>query len=118
MLECSLHQILHAIAVCRGDQQWLAKPKLVNLGGRLLGKPLRLLTASTIGRLAMRSRLAMRASCPWAFAGVKHKDHNVALGNCLLGLRRHLAHDSFGIDRLEAARVDHDVVARPDAASP
>ena len=47
---------------------------------------------------------------------VENKNYNVALGDCLLGLRRHLSHDALGVDGLEAASVDHDVSTRPDTA--
>ena len=101
----------------RGDQPWLAQPKLVKLGSGLFGESLRLVDrqhdraardAQPLGDAGILARQA--------FARVEDENDNVALGDRLLGLRRHLAHNAFGIDGLEAAGVNDDVVTRPNAA--
>ena len=79
--------------------------------------PSALFTASTSGPTGHAQALADAAILRrQAIARVEHEDDDVALRDRLLGLRRHLPHDAFGIHRLEAAGVDDDVVARPAAA--
>ena len=79
--------------------------------------PSALFTASTSGPAGHAQAFADAAVLGReAIARIEHEDDDVALGDRLLGLRRHLAHDAFGIQRLEAAGVDDDVVAGAAAA--
>ena len=111
-----LDQVAHAIAVRRGDHQRLAEAEFVELGGGLRSHALGLVDgehdAAPGHAQALADAPVLRRE---AFAGIEHEDDDVALGDRLLGLRRHLADDAFGVHRLEAAGVDDDVVARPAA---
>ena len=94
----------------------LAETELVELRYASSGNPSALFTARTSRRPLARRRSAMRSILRrQALARVEHKNHDVALGDRLLGLRRHLAHDALGRDGFETAGVDDEVrhVPRP-----
>jgi hypothetical protein len=116
-VEHVLDELAHVLAVRRRDRDGVAQPELVELGdGAIRRKPFRLVDHEhhRTPRLAQEvgdHRVLRRETV----AGIGDEDHDVALGDGLLRLPRHLVQDAGRRLGLEAAGVDDEVLAIAEA---
>ncbi len=116
-VERGLHQRFDALAVRGRNQPRLAQSEFVKLRSGLLGEPFGFVDGqydrSAGDAQPLGNALVLAGQ---SFARVQNENHDIAFGNRLLGLRCHFPHDALGIDGLEAAGIDGNVITRADAA--
>ena len=116
VLERDVDEVAHAFAVRGGHRQRLADAKLVELGDRRRRQAFALVAheddRASGAAQEVGDALVLRHE---ALARIDEERDDVALGDRVLGLPRHLLEDPVLGDRLEAAGVDDEELAVAEA---